>query len=61
MKQTGRTADDVITALTNCHVTRVDVQEDIVYRCKGQNIDGEEIEVAAAVLNDTTIKIVTVI
>ena len=61
MDQTGRVADDIIEALTNCHVIRVDVQEDIVFRVRGKNIDGEEIEIAAAVLNDNAIKIVTVI
>ncbi len=55
------TADDVIEALTNGHVIRVDVQEDVVFRVRGRNIDGEPIEVAAAVLNATTIKVVTVI
>jgi hypothetical protein len=61
MAQYGHTADDVIVALTNGHVIRVDVGEDIVFRVEGKNIDGEEIEVAAAVLNSTTIKVVTVI
>lgn len=61
MEQTGRVADDIIVALTNCQVIRVDVQEDIVFRVRGKNIDGEEIEIAAAVLNSKAIKIVTVI
>jgi hypothetical protein len=61
MKQYGHVAEDVIAALMNGHVIRVDVQEDIVFRVVGKNIDGERIEVAAAVLNETTIKIVTVI
>jgi hypothetical protein len=61
MAQYGHTAEDVILALTNGHVIRVDVQEDIVFRVRGKNIDGEDIEVAAAVLNATTIKVVTVI
>ncbi len=61
MADYGHTAYDVIEALTNGHVIRVDVQEDVVFRVRGKNIDGEQIEVAAAVLNATTIKIVTVI
>jgi hypothetical protein len=61
MEQSGYVAEDVIAALTNGHVVRVDVQEDIVFRVRGKNIDGEQIEVAAAVLNATTIKVVTVI
>jgi hypothetical protein len=52
----------VIYALTNGQVVRVDVKDDIVFRVKGENIDGEPIEVAAAVNErNTTIKIVTVI
>jgi hypothetical protein len=35
--------------------------EDVVFRVRGKNIDGEQIDVAAAVLNATTIKIITVI
>jgi len=61
MSEYGHVADDVIAALTNGHVIRVDVMEDIVFRVVGKSIDGETIEVAAAVLNDTTIKVVTVI
>jgi hypothetical protein len=61
MQERGYVADDVITALTNGHVVRVDVREDVVFRVVGKNIDDETIEVAAAVLNGTTIKIVTVI
>jgi hypothetical protein len=61
MQEYGHVADDVIVALTNGHVLRVDVQEDIVFRVRGKNIDGEWIEVAAAVLNDNSIKVITVI
>lgn len=61
MQQYGHVAEDVIAALMNGQVIRVDVQEDIVFRVVGKNIDGERIEVAAAVLNDTSIKVITVI
>jgi hypothetical protein len=62
MAQYGRTADDVICALINGQVTRVDVKEDIIYRVKGKDIDGAPLEVAAAVFERTiTIKVVTVI
>ena len=41
MAQYGKTANDVICALINGHVVRVDVYEDVVFRIKGKDIDGE--------------------
>lgn len=62
MAEYNRTADDVICALTNGHVKRVDVKEDVIFRVRGTDIDGEPIEVAVAVFERTiTIKVITVI
>jgi hypothetical protein len=62
MEQYGHTAEDVIQALKTGSVVRVDVQEDVVFRVRGENVDGERLEVAAAVNGSTvTVKIVTVI
>lgn len=62
MEQYGHTAEDVIEALRTGVVVRVDVMEDVVYRVRGTNIDGEKLEVAAAVYERIiTIKIITVI
>jgi hypothetical protein len=52
----------VIEALRTGRVVRVDVQEDVVFRVRSTNIDGEKLEVAAAVYERTiTIKVITVI
>jgi hypothetical protein len=62
MAERGHNAEDVIHALMFGQVLRIDAKEDIVFRVKGQNIDGEAIEVAAAVNErNVTIKVVTVI
>jgi len=62
MLERGHNAEDVLHALMFGQVVRVVVKEDVVFRVKGQNIDGEPIEVAAAVdERNVTIKVVTVI
>jgi hypothetical protein len=62
MAEYGHTAEDVIEAMKTGQVIRVDVGEDVVFRVRGRNVDGEKLEVAAAVYERIiTIKVVTVI
>ncbi len=62
MAEYGHTADDVIAALINGQVIRVEVKEDVIFRVRGQNIDGEEIEIPVAVYERAvSIKVITVI
>ena len=60
MEQYGRVADDVIAALINGHVVRINVMEDVVFRVVGKNMTRDD-EGSSRVLNDTTIKVITVI
>jgi len=56
----GRTTQDVENALMNGQVTLHEQKQDLLWRVKGTDVDGNEIQVVAAVFDETiTVKVVT--
>lgn len=56
----GRTTQDVEDMLTNGQVLLHEQKQDLLWRVRGSNVDGEKIEAVVAVFEETiTIKVVT--
>ncbi len=56
----GRTTQDVEDMLMNGQVLLHEQKQDLLWRVKGTDVDGEQIEAVVAVFEDTiTIKVVT--
>jgi hypothetical protein len=54
------TADDVIAALTNGHISFHEIKRDILYRVDGRDLDGNRLQVEVALDEETiTIKVIT--
>lgn len=60
VKDDGRTTQDVETSLTNSQVVLHEQKKDLLWRAKGRDVDGNEIQVVVAVYEEAIIiKVVT--
>ena len=60
MEERNITAEDVIEALTNGHITFHEIKRDILYRVDGRDLDGRRLQVEVALYREMImIKVVT--